>query len=396
MKMAIQRLERSFPPLFTELHGKVKSLEFRTRRNGLIEISARRKPKQPETEKQKAVKRAYGRIYQMWTQLSDEEKEYYNQLGKKEGLSGWNVFFREKMKGETFEIVLDATYINETLTDYVLFLFVADNQDLYNAMNDELTNIKVLDEDKTTELQFFRFTTKKESNDPLLLIKIPQIQANSYKKIYIMCKFTIENYGEAGENFFEFFDDFNDPTLSNWNVSDDAIAEVSNSKLLLKSESYKAGLTSKTEYDDTYQVIAKLTRLTLNDNYAALGFSQNIEDLYSPSRYSHRLTYFESNKTYAYAYNVETEDICSIDYASLPSQYPTLLRTVKCTHFMKSQLNRDSRTISNQSCVNDEYTHNIAIHVYKETSQSSEIELDFVAVAKAYPTEPSIYLIRKI
>ncbi len=75
--MAIEKMERKQKGVITKISGKLKNVEFRTRRDGRIELGARRIPKQPLSPAQLSVRKAYGKIYQKWTQLSEEEKAYW-------------------------------------------------------------------------------------------------------------------------------------------------------------------------------------------------------------------------------------------------------------------------------------------------------------------------------
>lgn len=389
--MAIEKMERKQKGVITKISGKLKNVEFRTRRDGRIELGARRIPKQPLSPAQLSVRKAYGKIYQKWTQLSEEEKAYWNELGKAEKLSGWNVFLRENMKAQTFKVVLDCSGMSTTYENYTLIMFLADFPDLYNAINDDLTNIKVLDNDKTTELQFLRLITKRESTDPVLLINIPRLPPRNHYEIYIKTSMRFNNPGTPGSDFFLFFDNFTDPALPAWTLTSNMVATVSDSKATFSSSFSNSSAYINKYYSEQYQIIAKITDIQAPRDYAALGFSDSPgDDLTAPSQ-SNRHLYFANNKAYISAYNIETGDSCITPFVFLPPTYPALCRIVNLPQHLITQLNRDYTSIAAQSCVEDSYDRKPEINVLEGCS----ITLDIFAITKAYAPEPTVYLVEK-
>lgn len=390
--MAIEGMQRKQKSIITEIRGKIKNAEFRLRKDGRIELGARRIPKQPLSPAQLSVRKAYGQIYQAWTQLSEEEKQYYNSLGKAEKLSGWNVFFREKMKAQTFKVVLDCSGMSTTYENYTLIMFLADFTDLYNALNDDLTNIKVLDSDKTTELQFFRLITKRESTDPVLLINIPSLPQGGYYEIYIKTSMRINNPGTQGSDFFLFYDDFNDPALPSWTLTSDLVATVSDSKAKFESSFSNSSAYINADYPEQYQIIAKITDIQAPSDYAALGFSDSPPDDLTTPKGSNRHLFFADNKAYIFASSIETGDFCITPFVDLTPTYPALARIVNLPQHLITQLNRDYTSITAQSYVGDSYNRKPEINVLKGCS----ITLDIFAITKAYAPEPVIYEVKKI
>lgn len=389
--MAIEGMQRKQKSIMTEIRGKIKNAEFRLRKDGRIELGARRIPKKKRTEKQLQVMRAYGQIYQAWTQLSEEEKARWNELGKAEKLSGWNVFLRENMKAQTFKVVLDCSGMSTTYENYTLIMFLADFPDLYNALNDDLTNIKILDNDKTTELQFFRLITKRESTDPVLLINIPRLTQGGYYEIYIKTSMRFNNPGTPGSDFFLFFDDFTDPALPAWTLTRNMVATVSDSKAKFESKFSNSSAYINKYYSEQYKIIAKITDIQAPRDYAALGFSDSPgDDLTAPSR-SDRHLYFANNKAYISAYNIETGDSCITPFVHLPPTYPAFSRIVNLPQHLITQLNRDYTSIATLPCISDSYDRKPEINVLEGCS----ITLDIFAITKAYAPEPTVYLVEK-
>ena len=388
--MAIEGMQRKQKSIMNEIRGKIKNVEFRTRRDGRIELGARRIPKQPLSPAQLSVREAYGKIYQKWTQLSEEEKQYYNSLGRKEGLSGWNVFFREKMKAQTFKVVLDCSGMSTNYTDYILIIQLSKYAELLNALNDDLTNILILDQDKQTELQFFRFVTKRESNNPVLLIKIPSLPPGGYYEIYIKTSMRFNNPGTQGSDFFLFYDDFNDPALPSWTKTSDLTVTVQNSKATFSSSFSNSSAYINKDYAEQYQIIAKITDIQAKSDYAALGFSDRPPDDLTAPDYSDRHLYFAENEAYIYASNVETSDVCINLLASIPSTYPAFARVINLYQHLIVQLNEKIASLADTNCVLDSYRRKPELNVLEGCS----ITLDIFAIAKAYAPEPVIYEVK--
>jgi len=384
-------MERKQKGVITKISGKLKNVEFRTRRDGRIELGARRIPKQPLSPAQLSVREAYGKIYQKWTQLNEEEKQYYNSLGQKEGLSGWNVFFREKMKPALFKVTIDCSGMSTNYTDYILIIPLSKYAELLNALNDDLTNILILDQDKQTELQFFRFVTKRESNNPILLIKIPNLLPGGYYDIFIQVNNRFNNAGTQGSDFFLFYDDFNDPALPSWAKTSELTVTVQNSKATFSSSFSNAAAYINAEYTENYQIIAKISEIHCTDPYVGIGWSDvPDDDLMTPS-WSNRYIYFDTNEAYIYASNEETNDVCVNLFASIPSTYPSFARVINLYQHLIVQLNEKITSLANTDCVLDSYRRKPTINVYEDM----QITLDSFAIAKAYAPEPVIYLVEK-
>lgn len=83
--------------LFNEIRGKLKHLEFRVRKNGTIELSMKRIPSYTRTAAQDAIRTKYGRLVQEWKQLTESERAYYENLGRRYAISGWNAYVMKNM-----------------------------------------------------------------------------------------------------------------------------------------------------------------------------------------------------------------------------------------------------------------------------------------------------------
>ncbi len=84
-------------PYLNEIHGGLRDLGIRTRRNGVIEISAELGKRYTRTEAQDEIREKYGHAVELWRTKSAEEKAEYDALGAPEHITGWNYFMREQM-----------------------------------------------------------------------------------------------------------------------------------------------------------------------------------------------------------------------------------------------------------------------------------------------------------
>lgn len=88
-------------PIWKEIRKSVKTGTFRTRKFGIIEFGAKRIPRNPRTTAQQSVRNRYGQICEQWRKLSEAEKQQYEELGKKERISGFNVYVRKNFQQQT-------------------------------------------------------------------------------------------------------------------------------------------------------------------------------------------------------------------------------------------------------------------------------------------------------
>jgi len=225
-------------PLFTSIKGKLKMLEFRHRKNDVIELSMKRIPAYTRTAAQDQIRTRYGQLVQQWKQLSEAEKQQYEEAARAYAISGWNYYVMVNMAIQP--LIFDNAnggdwrrYINIPITstpsEYAQYkvLISGDNITVYNAegtikttgtgmtdfwnnVKSDGTDIRVFDENQN-QLYFFvenfdytgQSTTiwvKVEAN--ITELNIAYGNPNALKSSY-------EDYNQV----FEFFDDFDDVSL---------------------------------------------------------------------------------------------------------------------------------------------------------------------------------------
>lgn len=80
----------------SEISGSLgKNLNFRVRRNG-IDMSRQRIPSNPNTPAQQQTRNRYGSLVDKWRNLSQALIDDYNERAKLLGISGWNLYVKEK------------------------------------------------------------------------------------------------------------------------------------------------------------------------------------------------------------------------------------------------------------------------------------------------------------
>lgn len=78
--------------LFNEIHGSAGSVDFRTRRNGKIEIGKKRIPSNPQSTEQQNTRNAYGRLHELWQNAAWIDKTQYENIATAYDISAWNAF----------------------------------------------------------------------------------------------------------------------------------------------------------------------------------------------------------------------------------------------------------------------------------------------------------------
>jgi len=83
--------------LFKDLHGKVGSIDLRTRKHNKIDLSKSRFPRNVKTQKQTIHRQKYGEAVGDWHGFTEEEKGLWKEAGKAYGISGFNCFIMSRL-----------------------------------------------------------------------------------------------------------------------------------------------------------------------------------------------------------------------------------------------------------------------------------------------------------
>jgi len=206
--------------LFTEFRGKVAQTEFRMRKNKKIELSKKRVPRNPRSEKQQRVRKAYGKCVEEWKKLSPEEKHEYQARASKYKLDGYRLFMKECLKSLLgviwYEIVIDNSANANDLTDYQILLEIINDSQFFEDCKGNRVYLEFYDEDKTTLLNHFVELWDTANNNAKIWIKVPQIPANAVKNIYLLINPSRTEDLSNPYNVFDHYEDFEDQNLSDF------------------------------------------------------------------------------------------------------------------------------------------------------------------------------------
>jgi len=205
-------------------------------------------PSYTRTDAQAYVRSKYYDALKNWYSLSESDKKLYNEKGSKLGLSGWNVYVMETMKGVAYqpfnyEITINNSQNNNTLTDYQVLLNISNDSVFFSTIQDKKF-MEFYDEDKQTLLNHYVELWDNVNYNAKIWIKIPNIPASSTKKVYLKCNATRTIDLSNPDAVFDFFDDFNGTQLDlskwNYNISLGSIV-VQNSQLILNGSTSASG-----------------------------------------------------------------------------------------------------------------------------------------------------------
>lgn len=85
-------------PIFSEIHGGIKNVDFRTRRNRIIEIGRKRTPYNPQTEAQQNHRALYAPAVKRWKEMDEELREQWGVIASLSKISGYNAYMKEALR----------------------------------------------------------------------------------------------------------------------------------------------------------------------------------------------------------------------------------------------------------------------------------------------------------
>jgi len=202
------------------VYGKIQKNNVVFRRKGrTIVLESDPTPSYTRSNAQAYVRNKYYDALKSWYSLSESDKKLYNEKGSRLGLSGWNVYVMEAMKGiayipKIYEITIDNSQNNNTLTDYQVLLNISNDSVFFSTIGDKKF-MEFYDSDEITLLNHYVELWDTQNYNAKIWVKIPNIPANSIKKVYLKRNFTRTTDLSNPYNTFDFYDDFN-VDLSKW------------------------------------------------------------------------------------------------------------------------------------------------------------------------------------
>jgi len=216
-------------------------------------------PSYTRTDAQAYVRSKYYDALKNWYALSPDEKKGYCEKGSKLGLSGWNVYVMETMKGVAYqpfvyEITIDNSQNNNTLSDYQVLLNISNDSIFFSTIQDRKF-MEFYDTDKATLLNHYVELWDAQNYNAKIWVKIPNIPANGTKKIYLKVNSSRTTDLSNPDAVFDFFDDFNGTQLDlskwNYNISLGSIV-VQNSQLILNGSTSASGGQNAVQSKQTF------------------------------------------------------------------------------------------------------------------------------------------------
>jgi len=126
--------------------------------------------------------------------------------------------------------------IGSSLTDFQVKLSI-DTSTLIGAskMNNDCSDIRFTDEDKTTSLNYF-IQSGCNTTSTVIWVKVPSLPASTSKDIYMYYGYSSATAATNGDNTFDFFDDFTGTTLdstkwTDWNPQTSGTMNISGGTL---------------------------------------------------------------------------------------------------------------------------------------------------------------------
>ncbi|MCD6261040.1 MAG: hypothetical protein J7J28_04580, partial [Thaumarchaeota archaeon] len=142
------------PAWLKEVYGKInKGVVVFRRWKGRIVLEVDPSPSYTRTALQDSIRKFFKNCIQQWHQLSEAEKEQYNQEARKYGLTGYQYFIKQCMSHwapapEQYIEITITEQSGQDLTDYQVLLVVQNDQAFFDFVQDP-TYIEIYDSDKT-------------------------------------------------------------------------------------------------------------------------------------------------------------------------------------------------------------------------------------------------------
>ncbi|WP_421078181.1 DUF2341 domain-containing protein [Methanothermococcus sp. Ax23] len=154
------------------------------------------------------------------------------------GDSWWNTEF-------PYRATVNITSVQD-LNNYSVLIRLDNNSFDFSHANNDGSDIRVIDSDGSTQLQYWIGYWNKSSKKANIWVKIPHLSANSNKTIYIYSGNPSAHSLSNPNGMFLFFDDFNDGNWQDkWNKTGSGTISENNGYLEINSTGYEISLVSK-------------------------------------------------------------------------------------------------------------------------------------------------------
>lgn len=178
--------------LFSKISGHFKhadNLTLRTRDDNII-LEKYPKPSYTRSPAQDEQRTAYSNAVKAWHAATDEEKEVYRPAASRRQITLYNAFISSKLIGELPEgttiIYIDNSGNSDNLTNYQIVLPIIADSQFFSDLNFDLNHIEIYDTNTESALPFWIESSSSSEFTARIWIKVPEIQASSRKKIYLI------------------------------------------------------------------------------------------------------------------------------------------------------------------------------------------------------------------
>jgi len=387
------------PALFNKVWGSAGGKTFKTYTDKRKIIMTHKKPIPSYTRSpaQDSQRNKFKNAVAAWNELTEEEKQQYEEQARPYGLTGYQYFIQQQLitappAAVWYKVTIDNSD-GTALSDYQILIEVINDEQFFNDAQDKKEAIMLYDSDKETELSYWIEEFDTTNHNAKIWVKVPSIPAGDTKIIYISvdpARTTDESDAEA---VFIFFDHFDAGSLdtSKWDEGGTGLINVSDSELKLtgtneSGKEIKAKVAGVTITDNVQ--IEALIRVTANNARAwKYGFNNNFGTagidaiwLTQNKRFgNYQLrSYDEGN----YSYNT---------YATPPDQ--TVYRVYKITmlnHQYKLFIDGAHQT----TLTNPTYEPDEVMYAYiaspKNYDPNCSLFCDWIRIRKYTDTEPSV------
>lgn len=166
-------------------------------------------PSYTRTDPQDQQRTAFYQAVQNWLQLSEQEKQQYNQQAEKYGWTGMNLYISQQLTGPPGLIYkINIENIGSALSDYQILLQITNDQTFFQDLENDPNHIEFYDSDRFTPLNFWIQEFDTTNHNAKIWIQVPSIPANSTKSIYLKPNLDRTESLSNAETTFDFYDNF--------------------------------------------------------------------------------------------------------------------------------------------------------------------------------------------
>jgi len=102
-------------PILTKISKGFKTLDIRQRKRGFPELGLKRIPFNPKSEAQTKIRTRYGELVQGWRELTQAERDSWDEKAEAFYISGWNLYVKETWVEVAFKFRVPTYFRSESV-----------------------------------------------------------------------------------------------------------------------------------------------------------------------------------------------------------------------------------------------------------------------------------------